>query len=357
MNSPAHSPAPAAVSLWQLDAARGAAACYIAAGHLCRDKLDVIVPGLRRLLDFGQEAVIVFFLLSGFVIHWSTAHKPGLTFGAYLRARAVRIYPLFLLTLLLGLLLTQRQMPPDPRVSWPVFLGNVLMLQDWGTIKPGVWVDVYAGILVLWSLSYEWWFYMLYFPLSRKINPPRQVWVVAALSLSQAILYLWLPNQLSRFLLYFCIWWTGVELARTKLAGQPLRARAIGVSLGTMALVAAVLGCGVWRAAVTGAELRAGTHPFLELRHFLAALLITGGALAWHRLHWAGFRTLFGGFVRLAPLTYAIYLLHEPIVLHGNPLGFIANVPLQTALNAALVLLVAWLAEHYFQRWCRRLFL
>lgn len=348
---------PAAQTLWQLDAVRGAAACYVAAGHVCRDQLDTVVPGLRLFLSFGQEAVIAFFLLSGFVIHWSVEHKPGLGFKDYLKARAVRIYPLFLLTLLLALAIARLQHSTDPRTEWPVLLGNVLMLQDWGGVKPGVWVDVYAGVLVLWSLSYEWWFYMMYYPIRRRIPAALQAWIVAGISVSQAVVYLWWPNQASRFLLYFSIWWTGVELARAHLAHRPLNVRTLAVPFATLAAVAALLAFQVWQVRAAGLPLQAGAHPVLELRHFAAALGITGAALLWRHWHWVGFRPLLGGFARVAPWAYALYLLHEPLALHAGLMRFAAHPVPRFMLEALLVCGTAWLAETYFQRWCRRILL
>ena len=41
----------------------------------------------------------------------------------------------------------------------------MLMLQDRSYAKPGVWVSLVGGNAPLWSLSYEWWFYMAYFPM------------------------------------------------------------------------------------------------------------------------------------------------------------------------------------------------
>ncbi len=354
---PARPAMAAPLLLWQLDAVRGAAACYIACAHLFRDQLGGRVPVLGWLLGFGQEAVIAFFLLSGFVIHWSVAHKPGLRFGAYLRARAVRIYPLFVLTLVVAALVARGQAPPDPRTSWPTFLGNLLMLQDAGFVKPGVWVETYAGTLALWSLSYEWWFYMMYFPLSTRLRPGAQARVVAAISLSQAVIYLVWPNQASRFLFYFCIWWAGVEFARAKLARRAPDRRMLAVPVGAIALVALLLGVGVWRQHTAGIPLALGTHPVLELRHFVAALVIIGVALLWRRASWVGFRPLFGGFVWIAPWSYALYLLHEPLGVHARWLDAVSNPLLRAGFGALLVFGMAWLAERWFQRWCRRVFL
>ena len=339
---------------WQLEAARGAAAAYIALSHIVGNQTSE--PWIiRAALGFGQEVVILFFLISGFVIHWSVVHKPDMGFGAYLRARTLRIYPLFLLTLGLAAAIAHSHEPSDPRASLGTFFGNVLMLQDWGTIKPGVWVETYAGVLALWSLSYEWWFYMLYFPIAKKIPATAQAGVVAAVSVSQALLYAWYPNQASRFLIYFCIWWVGVELAKATINRMPLNLRTLRLPLGTVALVTLVLAIGAWQWPASGRLLRAGTHPILELRHFIAALGITGIALVWHRFKWAGFKKLIGPFVFVAPWSYALYVLHEPIGVHAKWFDFIPDHRLRIVLTLLLVSMSAWLAERYFQTWCRRL--
>jgi peptidoglycan/LPS O-acetylase OafA/YrhL len=59
-------------SLHQLDSLRGFAAAYVVVHHAH------LAPqsAFGNLLFFGQEAVILFFLLSGFVIHYST-HSPA----------------------------------------------------------------------------------------------------------------------------------------------------------------------------------------------------------------------------------------------------------------------------------------
>ena len=50
----------------KLDAIRGAAAMYVMACHWVLD--STTNPYLRLMFKFAQEAVIAFFLLSGFVI-------------------------------------------------------------------------------------------------------------------------------------------------------------------------------------------------------------------------------------------------------------------------------------------------
>ena len=341
------SPRADASHLWQLDAIRGAAALYIAAGHLCRAHL----PGhlsLQLVFSFGQEAVMVFFLLSGFVIHWSVAPKPDLSFGRYLRQRALRIYPLFLLTLLLTGLIGVWLHSPDPRFGWDTLLGNVFMFQDFAIVKPGSFVDVYGGVSVLWSLSYEWWFYLLYFPLSRFTPMAWQPDAVALISLSQLGVHLVWPNFASRVLLYFCVWWIGVELARWQLAPSAETRKLLRRALLTVALATVALGL---NAALRHppAGLRPGVSPVLEFRHLAAALGITAVALGWHRLNWKGFRPLFGSFTVLAPVSYALYLLHEPLGVHLPWREWIPSATGRIPVVAAVVALAAIIGERVFQ--------
>jgi peptidoglycan/LPS O-acetylase OafA/YrhL len=66
------------------------------------------------------------------------------------------------------------------------------MLQDVISLKPNVISAVYMGNGVLWSLSYEWWFYMLlsfYLKVSEsKIN----LWVTI-LTITATVSYLVYP--------------------------------------------------------------------------------------------------------------------------------------------------------------------
>jgi peptidoglycan/LPS O-acetylase OafA/YrhL len=71
------------------------------------------------------------------------------------------------------------------------------MLQDVISLKPNVISAVYMGNGVLWSLSYEWWFYMLlsfYLKVSEsKIN----LWVTI-LTITATVSYLVYPFFLNR---------------------------------------------------------------------------------------------------------------------------------------------------------------
>ncbi|MGO8746863.1 MAG: acyltransferase family protein [Thermoguttaceae bacterium] len=83
----------------KLEAIRGFAATYVILHHAHLTERSEV----RALLSFGQEAVILFFLLSGFVIYYASLRGVGLLrFGVYFSHRFRRIWPTFLISLALA---------------------------------------------------------------------------------------------------------------------------------------------------------------------------------------------------------------------------------------------------------------
>jgi peptidoglycan/LPS O-acetylase OafA/YrhL len=168
-----------------LDLARGLAAAAVAFQHL-RSLLLVDWPqtsahstlaaAVYFLAKFGHPAVIVFFVLSGFLVGSSglrAAEKRTWSFSRYLLHRFLRLEIVLLPALLLGLLwdrvgihvlhasalyngdwhLLVRQWPVD--LSWHALLGNAAFVQD-------ILVPPFGTNSALWSLSYEFWYYVLF---------------------------------------------------------------------------------------------------------------------------------------------------------------------------------------------------
>ncbi len=193
--------------IWRLEAVRGAAAAYVVAAHCFAQ------PPLFFL--FGQEAVMAFFLLSGFVIEYSSARHLHRGFGAYFSRRFWRIYPVLACMFVVAAIVERA--PVASGAFWRQLGGNLLMLQDFAGGKPGVLVPaIFAG--ALWSLGYEWWFYMFYFPAATRLPRGRQDHIVGIVGVAAALSYLAWPNFVSRLLFYFPAWWAGAALARQYLA-------------------------------------------------------------------------------------------------------------------------------------------
>ena len=141
---------------------------------------SVAIKAFYLVTGFGHEAVIVFFVLSGYLVGGTTLQKwqrSGVDLGGYFAARISRIYTVLLPALFLGVVLDQVGLTwfdvshiysdptsyrtvsmPEPigaRLTPMTLAGNVLMLQ-------GIAVPVLGSNGPLWSLSWEWWYYCLF---------------------------------------------------------------------------------------------------------------------------------------------------------------------------------------------------
>jgi peptidoglycan/LPS O-acetylase OafA/YrhL len=341
--------------LEKIEMLRGFASTYVFAGHVLAGSVGVF----NLFLHFGQEMVMCFFLLSGFVIYYSTHHARHKSFRVYFIHRFRRIYP----TLLVALLISYALMILDgkPQVDWGRLAGNIFMLQDLQFAKPGVWVDTFGGNIPLWSLSYEWWFYMMFFPIYAYVPVRWQLGLVAALSFAGLGTYVAHPNQISLFLLYFILWWTGLEFARTYCRG-------ITPTFFTQRHSLAVLGgfCLLVPAAMiflmpAPAHWIYGNHPLQEIRNFEVCFFFSVVALLWSRAGWRFFRPLLSWFALAAPVSYALYAFHYPLCVVSRGLGWGLSSPLPQAGLVLLTITLAYLVEVRLQkaivRWTNRLIL
>ena len=148
----------------KLDTVRAFAAMYVFLAHAF---LPILKDSpLSIFFRFGQEAVMLFFLLSGFVIHISYSRNPNIKFREYFVKRFRRIYfPIFCSYFISGIIYYYQNNTLD--FSYYQLIGNLLMLQD-NELKPGNWFVPLFDNGPLWSLSYEWWFYMLFFIFIKK---------------------------------------------------------------------------------------------------------------------------------------------------------------------------------------------
>ena len=111
----------------------------------------------KWLEAFGQSGVDLFFVLSGYLIYGSliTRKQPFLRF---MRRRAQRIYPAFLVVFVLyiGLSLV---FPAESKIPKPFSAGFAYLIQNLFFL-PGL-LPIKPMIVVAWSLSYEMFFYLV----------------------------------------------------------------------------------------------------------------------------------------------------------------------------------------------------
>ncbi|MCT7951897.1 hypothetical protein NG798_19020 [Ancylothrix sp. C2] len=92
-------------------------------------------------------------------------------------------------------------------------------------------------------------------------------------------------------------------------------------------------------------EIKFGVYPFLVFRHFLSALLIIWLGFLWYQQNFYNFDRLLGIFAKIAPISYAIYIFHFPILLQLNLTPFISNLWLEYFIKFCLLFTLAYLTE------------
>jgi len=329
----------------KLEAIRGIAAIYVVFHHsFFSENFSLFGHNLSFLFKFGQEAVILFFLMSGFVIGYSFELSKDKSFWSYFQKRFYRIFiPLgIVMATQYAIISIQSGFFIYPR--WLELAGNILMLQDVAALKPNVICSPYLGNTPLWSLSYEWWFYMLFY-LFYKLFPKVRFLesFVAILVIVSAASYIWYPFFLNRLFMYYGIWWTGVELAKSYLNNKSVRIKDLKLSTLTLAVTIIILSfnCYLHKDKIT----TIGVSPFLELRHFgftLAALFI---AILWQKLNWKYFDQILGRFALFAPFSYVLYISHYFLVAKANYLDFIGNKYLAFFIYLGVAFIYSYLVE------------
>ena len=323
----------------RLEGLRGFAALYVAAGPI----LNVHFENPRWALPgrFAAEVVILFFLLSGFVIRYST--RDDTSGSEYFFKRFRRIYPLFFLTLLLSYGLRSWAEHQFLLFDIKQFLANVFMLQDFAYKRPGAWFNTFYND-ALWSLSYEWWFYVFFYPLLkwRAATHIKTICVYSAALVCLGLHFVY-PTQIGWFGMYFAVWWAGALLADEYRATGNVSLRRHVPSVLVLLLIAAI--CAIPLTWMAKSDWVLGLWPLVEIRRFAAAALIIVAACLWRGLKWRGFDYTFGLFKVFAPLTYGLYILHFPVLVFVNSQPFARNHALFLVICIPLLLIIAYLGE------------
>lgn len=334
--------------LEKLEALRGLAAIYVMCVHLIPRRLELYGINLNFLLRFGPEAVILFFLLSGFVIHYSFCNSRDRSFGTYFIKRFTRIYVPLIIVFVLGFLLQSSHEGRFIGLDAKAVLGNLLMLQDWGWAKPNVIVEPILGIGALWSLSYEWWFYMLYFPIATsRLSPGVRDSVVLLIFVLASVVYLYWPTFIPRLLMYMSIWWAGVMLADRYMADDRSFLHSTWKVVLAISLIISIQILGRWDVISELDPLVFGQHPLIEIRHIGFGLFAMLVALVWQRFRWIGFHILIGPFMVFAPISYMIYIAHHHLVTDAQYLSFIDNWLIEIPAYLLILFLCSWLVERW----------
>lgn len=260
---------------------------------------------------YGHLAVVIFFCLSGYLVGGEVVREYAMgTFQwrKYLVKRVARIFPVYLLALLLTLVLdsmglryfnqtgiytggiTAPMLQTDfaARLTLGIGLGNAAFLQE-------ILVPSFGSNVPLWSLSFEAWYYILF--------PFGLIGVIGGMKASRrayliglVVLMMWFVGR--QIMLYAVIWLMGlIPVLIPQLMPRRIWWPAVG---GLLVLVAA-------RFNLLGAF--AGFASDAALGIFVVLFI---GAVGNHEIGVPGpvwFHKLFSDF------SYSLYLVHWPFAL------------------------------------------
>jgi len=157
--------------LW-LDLLRALSALVVFIGHtreivfVTFTKVKMETGSLTKLFYFisgmGPEAVMIFFVLSGFFITKSidvSVKSQKYIFYKYFIARLSRLWAVLIPVLITGFIFDYIRLVYYSNTPYTLnfqeFLGNVFFMQN-------ILCHTFGSNGALWSLSYEWWFYMFF---------------------------------------------------------------------------------------------------------------------------------------------------------------------------------------------------
>jgi peptidoglycan/LPS O-acetylase OafA/YrhL len=287
-----------ALSLY-LDALRFTAAVFVFVGHYSAQRHS---GGLFwQAFSHGRTAVLVFFVLSGFVIAWITETKER-TLEEYALSRAARLYSVILPVFLIMAALDALGSAIDPRLyelEWRLStvhplvgyaLSVVFLGQSW-TLDVAPRSD-----LPFWSLNCEAWYYVLFAAAIFLRGRRRMAALIVAALLAGP-----------KILLLFPVWLMGAAAWRWRSALPPIS----GIPL-TFGAVVVLVGF----ESLDGRLLFEHMHmPYAAYDYVVGALVaifIVG--LANTSLPMPG--ATVARLVRyLAGTTFGLYLLHNPLLI------------------------------------------
>jgi peptidoglycan/LPS O-acetylase OafA/YrhL len=190
------------VPLPALTGLRFVAALSIAASHGATLALNTKSGGVfsvqQWLIVQGESlGMPLFFVLSGFVIHYNyqmlVFERSCSGILRFLWARFARLYPLFLLVLCIDTALSYHLWYEHERPLWDALLQGLpyvlLFVQSWFYKVIGHTTLSHVGIVlqITWSVSSEWFFYVVYPIIGLLLVRMQRRWIVALVTIAWTV--------------------------------------------------------------------------------------------------------------------------------------------------------------------------
>ena len=290
---------------------------------------DRIVAYLSIPVHYGYFGVMLFFVLSGFVIHLPYANaRKRFDFAPYIVRRTLRIYPPYLVALLASFVIatfvrTDRNITPDG----DIVVRAIFFLQNYphlgGKYSELAWLQP-AGNISFWSLPVEFELYLAYpilLWLIRRFSVDRAILVVAGVSIVATIVDIAIAapvgkpldwaNYVPTFLRYWVVWSAGAWLSERLMSGR-IPTWNVAFTVGYLALLALSL---VQRFAILPYDV----GDLLLGAFFVMTVLLV---IDVQRTRPERIAFLGGPMAKLGDFSYSLYLIHMPCFLIAATLWY-----------------------------------
>lgn len=295
-----------------LDLIRFLAATLVVLSHLAKN--SVFPAHLTPYIpDFGREAVIIFFVLSGFVIAYTKEHKHK-TIDHYCIARLTRIYsvalPVLLLTVVLDLIGLQYN--PDSYSALYQYEKLYLYIPLHLAFLGEIWTlsEQPFTVAPYWSLGYEVWYYVFFIFFGFYSGIKR--WILCLLTIA-FVGY--------KLLLLLPVWLSGVYLYKYRrvITLKPVVAKVI-FGLSIICIIAFErydvdaellnVGESIWPFPTLSLG---SASPYLA--DFVMCILVVINFYSAQFLSFKALNFAKSSIVNLSSYTFTLYLLHAPIMI------------------------------------------
>jgi peptidoglycan/LPS O-acetylase OafA/YrhL len=304
-----------------LDGLRGVAALAVVGYHYTTDFVENYAPAGWTQVDlaYGRFGVVLFFIISGFVITMTLERTRSA--GDYVVARSARLYPAYWLDVMVTFAVVSALGLPDWHRDFLDMLVNLTMLQSF-LGQPDI-------DKIYWTLAFELTFYMLMLgiwlsPLRRWLEAVLWVWLATVVvyefvepDLPQRLAQVWRKLMVLKFAHLFI---AGIVLRQIQQGGP---------TFGRLALLAACV-------------------AMQALHGELAPLWVTALLVAVVALAVAGWLPVLGirPLLFLGTISYTLYLTHQhmgyAVLLRLWRAGVPPSVAILITLAAAILLAMAY---------------
>jgi peptidoglycan/LPS O-acetylase OafA/YrhL len=386
-----------------IEGVRGAAALFVGLSHLFYVNIAtpaLHLPALLRNLEAGHGGVLVFFVLSGYVISWTNtkACTPAAA-RSYVQRRSVRLVPIYMAAMLLTLVAIRVSGLAE---TSRVIIGSFLCLQNFNGYF-GFSLNPPRANVPLWSLNFEVLYYGLFVILWR--YRPSLGWVFLP-TLAAGILGWFAPQIMPLFISsYACgwlFWASGWWLARQPILGEPRASTPLAswlllvfashhingvvrvmnvfhlysddsgmVSIGDLGLIPSILlvlgavthrrlphrgaiEATAWALCIVPISGMIWTHRLFSNAGWVvgaATTLLAVLLLPWRSTQWLRPFAWFGG------ISYAFYVVHYPLLYLVRSAPFPTSTwegfAERSVVWVALAIGLSWLLEKRFQPWIK----